>query len=142
MDKVSGLDKAGKKVAKKLIREVINEHYLISKEIDSNLSYLWWMYKDGAKKDQFKPFIFKFELNLLQSLDIINSDQVDHLSKMLDSEDLDNVYIAVCSISHFRKERIDKHGEFLPNNMVSDEFKEVAKNYPVVVVNNYKSFLS
>jgi len=137
---VTNLDQVGRKVAKALTKDVVNEHYLITKDKDSNLNYLWWMYKDGNKKDQFNPFIFNFELNLLEALDIINKDQSDHISQMLNSEDLDNTYIAVCSISYLRKERIEKHGEYGKSDNVSDEFKEVIDRYPSIVVKSYLSF--
>jgi hypothetical protein len=101
------------------------------------------MYYKGNKKDVFRPFILAFELNLLISLGLVSDEEKESLSKMISSQDADNLYIGLLAIDNLRKQRIKIHGDWskadkitkLP--LVSKEFLEVANNYPVTVIKNY-----
>jgi hypothetical protein len=131
------------KLLKKISSSIVEEHYHITLGIDSNLNYLLYMYYKGNKKSQFRPFIIGFELNLLLTLDIINSEEKESLGNMINSEDDDNVYMSLLALQSFRNKRIKLHGNWsvkddntkLPK--VSEEFKEVVKNYHFKVVTNY-----
>jgi hypothetical protein len=129
------------KVIKKrdnVARKIITEHYNITLHIDRSINYLWFMYNTGTKKGSFRPFIFDFELNLLIALDIISHEEKSNITNMFNSEDNDNVYIAVLSIDNFRKQRIKIHGEWKNIDSVSDKFKKVVDKYQEIIVN--KSF--
>lgn len=131
------------KLLKKISGNIVEEHYHITLGIDSNLNYLLYMYYKGNKKSQFRLFIIGFELNLLLALDIINSEEKESITNMINSEDADNVYMSLLALESFRNTRIKLHGNWsvkddntkLPT--VSEEFKEVVKNYHFKVVTNY-----
>ena len=93
-------------IHKKLFKEIVNEHVEMTKDTDGNMHYLWWLYKDGPKKDEIKPFMYAFEVKLLKSLDVITDEEMHNILNMLDSEDEENWYIALCSIQHLRDARI------------------------------------
>jgi hypothetical protein len=124
---------------KKFGKKVVEEHFYLSLTSDRNINYLWWMYHKGAKKDNLpRPFIFAFELNLLLYLDMISDEERERLASMLNSEDEDNTYIAVCAIESLRKQRIKIHGQWKNDkSSVSDKFIELAKDYSNFVIKNY-----
>ena len=103
--------------------------------VDRSMNYLWYMYKDGIKKGDFRPFILQIELNLLLSLGIITEDQMHSINSMLSSPDEDNYFMALLSIETLRNKRIKLHGKWTKEMNVSDELKEAVKNYPLITKN-------
>ena len=95
------------------------------------------MYNKGIKKNTFRPFIFAFELNLLVALGTITLEEKSNIHTMLNSEDGDNIFIAVLAIDNFRKQRIKIHGEWKSIDHVSKEFRDVIDKYIEVIVNSY-----
>ena len=120
---------------KNLVKLIVNEHYEMTKKIDSNLNYLWYMYKSGTKAYQFKPFVFLAEIQLLKALDYVTEDEAYNMSNMMDSEDYDNINLVYLSILNMRKKRIEEHGDWLGDE-VSDKFKEVVKNYTYTILSH------
>jgi hypothetical protein len=128
------------KISKKrqqLASKIVAEHFEMTLHIDRSINYLWYMYNKGIKKDTFRPFIFAFELNLLVSLGIVTPEEKSNIHTMLNSEDVDNIYMAVLAIDNFRKQRIKIHGEWKSIDNVSEQFREVVSKYHEVVVNSY-----
>ena len=131
------------KLLKKVSNNIVKEHYHITLGIDRNVNYLLYMYYKGHKKDFFRPFIISFELNLLLSLGIITAEEKESISLMFNSEDEDNIYIALLALENFRKQRIKIHGKW--NNTdsttkfpgVTQEFVDVVQNYHIKVVKSY-----
>lgn len=103
--------------------------------VDRSMNYLWYMYKDGMKRGDFRPFILQIELNLLLSLGIITEDEMHSINTMLSSHDEDNYFIALLSIETLRNKRIKLHGKWTKEINVSDELKEAVKNYPLIAKN-------
>lgn len=100
--------------------------------VDRGMNYLWYMYKDGIKKGDFRPFILLIELNLLLYLGMINDDQSKSIINMLSSDDEDNYFIALLSIETLRNKRIKLHGKWTQEIDVSNELKDAVKNYPLI----------
>jgi hypothetical protein len=128
------------KISKKrqqLASKIVAEHFEMTLHIDRSINYLWYMYNKGIKKDTFRPFIFAFELNLLVSLGIVTPEEKSNIHTMLNSEDVDNIYMAVLAIDNFRKQRIKIYGEWKSIDNVSEQFREVVSKYHEVVVNSY-----
>jgi len=78
---------------KTLTKEIVEEHHRITEVGDSNLNYLWWMYHDGTKKGDWKPFIYMAELQLVKRFDYINDSEIQNLVSMMESKDEDNMNI-------------------------------------------------
>lgn len=131
------LDSKTFKKRQQLARVIVAEHFEMTLHIDRSINYLWYMYHKGTKKDTFRPFIFGFELNLLVSLGIVSPEEKSNIHTMLNSEDADNIYMAVLAIENFRKQRIKAHGEWKSIDNVSEEFREIANKYHEIVVNSY-----
>ena len=80
---------------KKLVEDIAKEHYDITSDLGlSNLSYLWFMYANGSKKGDFKPFIFLAEVNLLVRLNYLDNEEKRNIIGLMISSDEDNIYIA------------------------------------------------
>lgn len=100
----------------KLVRDICDEHLKISRIEDTNMGYLWYMYAEGTKKGDFKPFIFLAEINLLLATGYITEIGKENLIGMISSEDDDNLYLAAYSILTFREKRIKEKGEWIESN--------------------------
>ena len=116
-----------------LTAKIAAEHYEITKDVDSNLNYLWYMYHMGTKAGTFKPFVYMAELQLLKRMGYTNDKEVQNMIKMLESDDEDNVHLVTLSIKNFRDLRIQEHGEYCK---VSDVYAVIAKNYAFEVLNH------
>ena len=108
---------------KKLAKKIVNEHYNMTLPFDRSFNYLWWMYSKGTKEGELADFILFSEINLLRETDTIHQEGFDNLLKMLNSQDEDNLFIALKSIESLRNERVKKYGEF-PS--------DVAQAFPVM----------
>jgi hypothetical protein len=117
------------KKIKKLIHDICIEHWDACRIEDSNMGYLWYMYASGPKKNQFKPFIFLSELNLLLKTGYVTEVEKQNMLSMLLSEDQDNANITAFSIITFRNSRIKKLGIWTLDN---DHYKNI--NYKVDIV--------
>jgi hypothetical protein len=116
---------------KKLVEDIAKEHYDITSDLGlSNLSYLWFMYANGSKKGDFKPFIFLAEVNLLVRLNYLDNEEKRNIIGLMISSDEDNIYIAGLSILELRKQRIKDLGKYTKDNKhyeLVDYHKEVIK---------------
>ena len=112
-----------------LFSDIAEEHYGITKDLNlSNLSYLWFMYSNGSKKGNYKPFILLAEINLLVRLNYLDSEEKRNLIGFMTSSDQDNLYIAGLSILELRKQRIKDLGKYTADNKhyeVIDYHKEI-----------------
>ena len=106
----------------KLIREICKEHQLVAKPSDSNIGYLWYMYAEGFKQGEFKPFIFLSEINLLFKLSYITKEEKANMSQMLKSQDEDNAHIVGYSLLTLRNNRIKDLGLWTLDN---EKYKEI-----------------
>jgi hypothetical protein len=117
------------KKIKSLIENICNEHHMICKTEDSNMGYLWYMYTDGTKKGDFKPFIFLSELNLLVKTKYITEDEKQNMLGMLLSDDDDNAHLTGYSIVTLRNKRIEEMGLWTLENVI---YKDI--NYTIDII--------
>ena len=92
---------------------VSDEHYRLTKDIDSNISYLWYLYSTGVKAGQYRPFIFYAEVNLNFCMGLINEDERNNINNMIVSPDKENLYLAYLAILNIRKESHKKFGSMI-----------------------------
>lgn len=116
-----------------LTADIAAEHYEITKDVDSNLNYLWYMYHKGSKAGTFKPFVFMAELQLLKKMGYTNDKEVQSIVKMLESEDEDNVHLVTLAIKNYRNLRIQEYGEY---SKVNKYYADIAKNYAYEILNH------
>jgi hypothetical protein len=121
---------------KSISKKIVEEHFQITLAYHRSLNYLFYMYKEGSRKNNVAPFILISELCLLVALNIIDKNEKESLYNMLGSEDSDNVYIALLSLENFRNQRIKIHGNWLKNPDVSKDFIDVAQKYNELVFTN------
>lgn len=114
---------------KDLVENICLEHSAISKQEDSNIGYLWYMYTHGTKAGDFKPFMFLAEINLLVATGMLFEDEKDRLIEMMSSEDKDNMYLVAMSILQMRSERVSKFGLYTRDN---EAYKDI--NYLIHIV--------
>ncbi len=105
------------KKTKNLITEICKEHYEMCKVKDSSMAYLWYMYMNGSKNNDFKPFMFLAEIKLLLYFNYLDSEQKNNLINMMISNDEDNLYMVALIILEFRKQRIKEKGVFTLENI-------------------------
>jgi hypothetical protein len=113
---------------KELVKDIVEEHYHMAKNIDQNLQYLWHLYNHGTKAGEYRPFILLAEIQLLKALDYITEDEAHNMSNMMQSEDTDNLNLVYLSILNLRKKRIKEHGEF-DKNACSVELNKIRQDY-------------
>jgi hypothetical protein len=116
-----------------LTAEIAAEHYEITKNVDSNLNYLWYMYHKGSKAGTFRPFVYMAELQLLKKMGYTNDLEAKNMIKMLESSDEDNIHIVTLAIKNYRDLRILEHGEY---SKVNKDYWDVAKNYAFEILNH------
>jgi hypothetical protein len=121
----------------KTVSKIVEEHFHLTKEMDRNLNYLWWMYYKGNNKDMIKPFMIVAEINLCFEMNIITDEEKDGMINMLSANDSDSLFILFSSLSFFRKERIKKLKEFLEENdsEVIDAYADVRSKYAYKILN-------
>jgi hypothetical protein len=115
---------------RKFISKIANEHYELSNSEDKSMNYLWYMYSEGTRKDQYKPFIFSAEINLNLAMNMITHDESKNLLNMLVSSDKDNFYMLYTILKHYRKKRQKKYGVVYD----SEAYANVKKDYTVLMV--------
>ena len=116
-----------------LTAKIAEEHYEITKDVDSNLNYLWYMYHKGSKAGTFKPFVFMAELQLLKRMGYTNDKEMQSMIKMLESEDEENIHLVTLAIKNFRDLRIQEHGKY---SKVNKDYADIAKNYAFEILNH------
>lgn len=112
-----------------LCKKIAEEHFKITTGTDRNFNYLWFMYTKGVNAGEPADFMIAAEMNLLKRLDVITQEQIDNISKMLISDDNDNIYIGLTSIKALRLMRIKKHGEYESIDNISPEFVNAVWTY-------------
>lgn len=112
-----------------LCKKIAEEHFKITAGTDRNFNYLWFMYTKGVHAGEPADFMIAAEINLLKRLGEITQEQIDNISKMLISDDNDNIYIGLMSVKALRLTRIKKHGDFKSIDNVSPEFVNAAMTY-------------
>jgi hypothetical protein len=127
------MDKDIRKEIESLTAEIAAEHYEITRDVDSNLNYLWYMYHKGTKAGTFKPFVYMAELQLLKRMGYTNDKEVQSMIKMLESEDQDNIHLVTLAIKNYRDLRIQEHGEY---SKVNKNYANIAKNYAYEILNH------
>ena len=111
------------------LKKIVEEHFEITKYIaNQNLNYLWYIHKEGIKKNQKDTFMLIFcgELGLLVEMGYIKTQEADNIIKMLHSDDTDNHYVAFLTIKTLRNQRIKDHGEFKESN---NAYNQALVNY-------------
>lgn len=121
---------------KNLIKNICHEHHSVSIAEDSNMGYLWYMYANGSKKGDFRPFIFLSELNLLVKTGYITEDEKQNLLGMFFSKDDDNAHLTAYSILTLREKRIEEMGLWTLQN---EKYKDI--NYTRDIISP-ETFLS
>ena len=127
------MDQDIRKEIEALTAKIAEEHYEITRDVDSNLNYLWYMYHKGSKAGTFKPFVFMAELQLLKRMGYTNDTEVQNMIKMLESEDQDNVNLVTLVIKNYRDTRIQEYGEYSKTNKY---YADIAKNYAYEILNH------
>jgi hypothetical protein len=127
------MDKDIRKEIESLTADIAAEHYEITKDVDQNLHYLWYMYHKGTKAGTFKPFVYMAELQLLKKMGYTNDKEVQSMIRMLESEDQDNVHLVTLAIKNYRDLRILEHGEY---SKISKNYADIAKNYAFEILNH------
>jgi hypothetical protein len=123
MDKLKGF--------KEFIAEIVEEHFQMTKNVDNNLNYLWFLYKRGTKAGEYKPFILMAEMQLLKEMGYITVEEIDNMWNMLNSEDRDNFNLVYLAMKTLRSTRVKEHGIY---NMSNTVYEEIAKDYPVKIL--------
>jgi sulfur relay (sulfurtransferase) DsrC/TusE family protein len=118
---------------KELVKDIVEEHYHMTKNVDQNLHYLWHLYNHGTKAGEYRPFILLAEIQLLKALDYITEDEAHNMSNMMQSEDTDNLNLVYLSILNLRKKRIKEHGEF-DKNACSVELNKIRQDYAYTIL--------
>jgi len=118
---------------KQFVIEIVDEHYQITKGNDSNLNYLWYMYKSGTNDGNYKPFIFMAEMQLLKEMGYMSQEQIEAMCDMMGSEDEDNLNIAYLALKNFKGQRLKDHGIYTKTNFA---YTGVEKDYPVKILNH------
>ena len=127
------MEKDIRKEIDSLTAKIAEEHYEITKDVDSNLNYLWYMYHKGSKAGTFKPFVYMAELQLLKRMGYTNDKEVQSMIKMLESDDEENIHLVTLAIKNFRDLRIQEYGEY---SKVNKHYKDIAKNYAYEILNH------
>lgn len=123
MDKLKGFAE--------FISEIVDEHFQMTKNVDNNLNYLWFLYKRGTKAGDYKPFILMAEMQLLKEMGYITVEEIDNMWNMLNSEDRDNFNLVYLAMKSLRSTRIKEHGIYTVDNIV---YEKIAKDYPVKIL--------
>lgn len=123
MDKLKGF--------KEFIAEIVEEHFQMTKNVDNNLNYLWFLYKRGTKAGEYKPFIMMAEMQLLKELGYITVEEIENMWNMLNSEDRDNFNLVYLAMKSLRTMRIKEYGVYAQDNTV---YEEIAKDYPFKIL--------
>jgi hypothetical protein len=119
---------------KELIESIVNEHYQITKKVDQNLNYLWYMYKNGTKAGDYKPFMLMAEMQLLKEMSYISTEEIQNMWVMIDSKDEDNFNLVWLAVRTWRLLRVKEHGEYSTTNIFP--YMNIEKDYPSKILNH------
>lgn len=127
---------------KEFIENIVDEHYQISKNADSNLHYLWHLYKHGNNAGDYKPFILMAEMQLLKEMGYISEEEIENMWQMVESEDQDNFNLVWLALKTWRLTRIKEHGlysstNFLPYNDIEKHYNSKIMNYDLFSKTNF-----
>ena len=116
-----------------LVYSIVKEHYDMAKKTDQSISYLWYMYDQGTKSGEFRPFIYMAEMQLLKEMGYVNVDEISNMVDMLSSDDKENFYILSLSLNTLRNKRIKDHGVYEDEN---EAYTDLVNNYTHRIVNH------
>ena len=116
-----------------LVYSIVREHYDMAKKTDQSISYLWYMYDQGTKSGEFRPFIYMAEMQLLKEMGYVNVDEISNMVNMLSSDDKENFYILSLSLNTLRNKRIKDHGVYEDEN---EAYTDLVNNYTHRIVNH------
>lgn len=119
---------------KELIEAIVEEHFQMTKKIDQNLHYLWYMYKKGTKTGDYKPFMLMAEMQLLKEMGYISAEEIQNMWSMIDSKDEDNFYLVWLAVKTWRLTRIKEHGVYSSTNLFP--YMNIEKDYPTKILNH------
>ena len=119
---------------KELIGAIVEEHFQMTKKIDQNLHYLWFMYKTGTKAGDYKPFMLMAEMQLLKEMGYISAEEIQNMVSMIDSKDEDNFYLVWLAVKTWRMNRIKDHGMYSSTNLFP--YMNIEKDYPTKILNH------
>lgn len=119
---------------KELIGAIVEEHFQMTKKIDQNLHYLWFMYKKGTKAGDYKPFMLMAEMQLLKEMGYISAEEIQNMVSMIDSKDEDNFYLVWLAVKTWRMNRIKDHGMYSSTNLFP--YMNIEKDYPTKILNH------
>lgn len=113
------------------IEDIVNEHFELTRNTDRNLNYLWFLYKNGSNSGTYKPFILFAEMQLLKAMGYLSEEEIENMSKMIESEDKDNLNLVWLALRTLRLARIKEHGEYAVDNST---YTEIEKNYSTKIL--------
>jgi hypothetical protein len=113
------------------ISEIVDEHFEMTKTVDNNLNYLWFLYKRGTKAGEYKPFILMAEMQLLKETGYITAEEIENMWNMLNSEDRDNFNLVYLAMKTLRSTRVKELGAYSEDN---SKYAEIQKDYPVKIL--------
>lgn len=119
------MDKEERNIHKK----IIEDHFELSKN-NTNINYLWFIYKDGFRRGEYKPFMLLAELNLCKYFNILSEEEFKNIKEMLLSPDPDNHYMAIKIIKKFMYDRHKKYGK----DMTHDDYTGIRDQYEKLVL--------
>lgn len=122
---------------KEFIENIVDEHYQISKNADSNLHYLWHLYKHGNNAGDYKPFILMAEMQLLKEMGYISEEEIENMWQMVESEDQDNFNLVWLALKTWRLTRIKEHGLYSSTNTFP--YSNIERDYASKIL-NYEVF--
>ena len=116
-----------------LVYSIVREHYDMAKKTDQSISYLWYMYDQGTKSGEFRPFIYMAEMQLLKEMGYVNVDEISNMIDMLSSDDKENFYILSLSLNTLRNKRIKDHGVYEDEN---EAYTDLVNKYTHRIINH------
>lgn len=122
------------KEQKDFITDICDEHFVITRNKDTSLNYLWHMYSvDGGYSGQYRPFIIFAELCLNKAFGIVTDEDMEGMRSLLSSSDAENVYLAVQAVKFYRDKRIEEYGTYL-NNEIPEKWESIRDTYSTDVL--------
>ena len=122
------------KEQKDFITDVCDEHYVLTRNKDTSLNYLWHMYGvEGGHSGEYRPFIIFAELCLNKAFGIVTDEDMEGMRSLLSSSDTENVYLAVQAVKFYRDKRILEYGTYL-NNEIPEKWETIRDTYSTDVL--------
>ena len=128
------MNKTLNKEQSSFIMEVCDEHFMLTRNKDTSLNYLWHMYTtNGGYRGHYKPFIIFAELCLNKTFGIVTDEDIEGMRKLLSSSDSENVYLAIEAIKFYRDKRIKEYGTYV-NNKLPEKWENIRDTYSTDVL--------